>query len=230
MIKNPINPDLELWIGAIERISKAGITRLCAVHRGFSTYERTQYRNKPTWEIPIELKRRLPSLPIICDPSHICGNTDLLGQVSQTAIDLDYDGLMIEAHIDPAHAMSDAQQQLAPHALAQLLDGLVFRKENIDDVLTRTRLEELREKIDGMDSDLLNLLAARMHVAEQIGAYKKENNVTILQPARWDEIVRTRMEEGAEKNLTKDFVMKLFELVHQESIVRQSKVMNPKGR
>lgn len=226
MVKNPINPDLELWIGALERINKAGISRLCAVHRGFSTFEHSQYRNKPTWEIPIELKRRLPSLPMICDPSHICGNTELLAQVSQTAIDLDFDGLMIEAHINPAEALSDAQQQLTPPALGRLLDSLVFRKENVDDVLTRTKLEELREKIDKMDRELLTVLGDRMAVAELIGSYKKQNNITILQPARWDEIVRTRVEQGQEKNLTKDFVLKLFEIVHQESIVHQSRVMN----
>ncbi len=226
LVKNPINPDIELWIGALERINKAGITKLGAIHRGFSTFERTQYRNKPNWEIPIELKRRVPGLPIICDPSHICGRTDTLETVSQTAIDLNFDGLMIEAHINPEQALSDAKQQLTPVQTGELLDRLVFRHEAIDDVLTRTRLEELREKIDKIDHDLLDIMADRMSVAEQIGQYKKQNNITILQSSRWDEIVRTRLEEGREKQLTREFVMKLFEIIHQESIQHQSKVMN----
>lgn len=226
LVKNPINPDIELWIGALERINRAGITKLGAIHRGFSTFERTQYRNKPDWEIPIEMKRRIPGLPIICDPSHICGRTDLLQAVSQTAMDLNFDGLMIESHVRPKEALSDAKQQLTPEETGILLSHLVFRKETIDDVLTRTQLEELRERIDKIDHDVLDIMAERMSVAEQIGAYKKQNNITILQTSRWDEIVHTRLEEGQSKNLTKEFVMKLFEIIHQESIGHQSKVMN----
>lgn len=226
LVKNPINPDIELWIGALERVNKAGITKLGAIHRGFSTFERSQYRNKPNWEIPIELKRRVPGLPIICDPSHICGRTETLQSVAQTAMDLNFDGLMIEAHINPAQALSDSKQQLTPAQAGEMLNHLVFRKEAIDDVLTRSKLEELRGKIDKIDHELLDMMADRMSVAEQIGHYKKQNNITILQTSRWDEIVRTRLEEGQEKNLTREFVLKLFEIIHQESIQHQSRVMN----
>jgi chorismate mutase len=226
LVKNPVNPDLELWIGALERINKAGITKLGAIHRGFSAFERTRYRNKPNWEIPIELKRRVPGLPIICDPSHICGNTELLQAVSQTALDLNFDGLMIESHICPEKALSDAKQQLTPAGLETLLKNLVFRHESITDVLTRTKLVELREKIDKIDRDILEIMADRMSVAEEIGRYKKDNNVTILQSSRWDEIVRNRMKVGLEKNLTAEFVHRLFEIIHKESIHHQSKVMN----
>jgi chorismate mutase len=226
LVKNPVNPDLELWIGALERINKAGITRLGAIHRGFSAFERSRYRNKPNWEIPIELKRRVPGLPLICDPSHICGSTELLQAVSQTALDLNFDGLMIESHICPEKALSDAKQQLTPDALEALLTNLVFRHESIDNVLARTKLVELREKIDKIDRDILEIMADRMSVAEEIGRYKKDNNVTILQSARWDEIVRNRMKVGLEKNLTAEFVHRLFEIIHKESIHHQSKVMN----
>jgi chorismate mutase len=226
LVKNPINPDLELWIGALERINKAGITRLGAIHRGFSSFEKTRYRYKPTWEIPIELKRRVPDLPLIADPSHICGNTEFLVEISQTAIDLDFDGLMIETHINPAEAWSDARQQVTPEGLLNILDRLVFRTADVADILTANRLEELRDKIDKMDQDLLNVLADRMAVAEEIGQYKKDNNIAILQARRWDEIVKTRLKEGMEKNLTEDFVLRLFEIIHQESIAHQSRVMN----
>jgi len=226
LVKNPVNPDLELWIGALERINKAGISRLGAIHRGFSTFERSRYRNKPNWEIPIELKRRIPGLPMICDPSHMCGSTELLQPVSQTALDLNYDGLMIESHIRPAEALSDAKQQLTPAELGTMLSRLVYRHESIDDVLTRTKLVELREKIDKIDRDLLEILADRMSVADEIGQYKKDNNITILQSTRWDEIVRNRMKVGLEKNLSAGFVQKLCEIIHKESIDHQSRVMN----
>jgi chorismate mutase len=226
LVKNPVNPDLELWIGALERINKAGISRLGAIHRGFSTFERSRYRNKPNWEIPIELKRRIPGLPMICDPSHMCGSTELLQPVSQTALDLNYDGLMIESHIRPAEALSDAKQQLTPAELGMMLSRLVYRHESIDDVLTRTKLVELREKIDKIDRDLLEILADRMSVADEIGQYKKDNNITILQSTRWDEIVRNRMKVGLEKNLSAGFVQRLFEIIHKESIDHQSRVMN----
>ncbi len=226
LVKNPVNPDLELWIGALERINKAGISRLGAIHRGFSTFERSRYRNKPNWEIPIELKRRIPGLPMICDPSHMCGSTELLQPVSQTALDLNYDGLMIESHIRPAEALSDAKQQLTPAELGTMLSRLVYRHESIDDVLTRTKLVELREKIDKIDRDLLEILADRMSVADEIGQYKKDNNITILQSTRWDEIVRNRMKVGLEKNLSAGFVQRLVEIIHKESIDHQSRVMN----
>ncbi len=226
MIKNPVNTDLELWIGAIERINKAGITKIAAIHRGFSSYEKTKYRNKPHWEIPIELKRRIPELPLICDPSHICGSTDYLLSVSQTAIDLNYDGLIIESHINPKKALSDAKQQLTPEELGELLSKIIYRRVSSDDAKFLSRLEDFRDKIDHLDETLVNMLADRMDVSREIGKYKKEKNITIFQPGRWDEIVRNREKQGTEKKLTVEFVRQLFEIIHQESIHHQNKVMN----
>jgi chorismate mutase len=173
-IKNPINPELELWIGAIERIQKAGINRIAAIHRGFSSFEKSKYRNAPNWTIPIELKRRIPEVSLLCDPSHICGSRELLASVAQTALDLNYDGLMIESHPDPKHALSDQQQQLTPGALAELLRILVIRQPNVDDVIFNTLLEELRYKIDQIDNALLDTMAERMELAREIGRYKKK--------------------------------------------------------
>ena len=228
MIKNPVNPDVELWIGAIERIAKAGINKIAAIHRGFSSYEKTIYRNRPNWEIPIELKRRMPEIPIICDPSHISGKRELLLAISQVAMDLNYDGLMIETHIDPDHALSDAKQQITPAQLGELLDKLICRSHSINDTLTLRMIEGLREKMDKIDSDLLDLISKRMDVAKAIGHYKKKNNITILQAERWDEIVQSRMQTGLEKQLDKGFVKKLFEIIHQESINQQAEIMNKK--
>ncbi|MGI8893266.1 MAG: chorismate mutase [Bacteroidia bacterium] len=226
LIKNPINPDLQLWLGSIERIAKAGITKIVAVHRGFSSFENTHYRNKPNWEIPIELKRQLPQIPLICDPSHICGTTDKLQIVSQTALDLNFDGLMIETHHNPSKALSDANQQITPDQLSVLLQNLVLRKPEVGDVLMQNLLEELRDQIDNIDMDLLDVLSKRMEIARLIGKYKKENFITILQPERWAEIVRTRTYNGQIKDLTAEFVHKIFEFIHQESIHHQTMVMN----
>jgi chorismate mutase len=226
LIKNPINPDLQLWIGAIERVYKAGIDKIVAVHRGFSSFENTNYRNKPNWEIPIELKRILPQIPLLCDPSHICGTTDKLLTVSQTALDLNFDGLMIETHYDPSKALSDANQQITPQQLSELLGKLVLRNPEVEDVLMRNLLEELREQIDNIDMELLNVLSKRMEIARLIGKYKKENFITILQPERWAEIVRTRTYNGQIKDLTAEFIHKIFEFIHQESIHHQTMVMN----
>jgi chorismate mutase len=226
MIKNPINPELELWIGAIERIYKAGIDCIAAIHRGFSSYEKTKYRNAPNWQIPIELKRKLPWLPILCDPSHICGRRELIASVAQTGIDLDYDGLMIESHIAPHEALSDVEQQLTPQALGELLNGLVIRSATVDDVIFLNLLEELRDKIDKLDAEILNRMSERMQIAREIGLYKKENNITILQVERWNEILRTRLEIGINKELTRDFIVKLYALIHDESIHQQTNVMN----
>jgi chorismate mutase len=228
MIKNPINPELELWIGAMERIDKAGIQHIAGIHRGFSTYEKTKYRNVPNWQIPIELKRRYPGLPLICDPSHICGTRDLISSVSQTALDLNYDGLMIESHSNPEQALSDSQQQLTPAALKDLLENLVVRSAVIEDVIFRNLLEELREKIDGLDQDILNKVSQRMEVAREIGKYKKENNITILQVQRWNEILRTRLQFGMDHELTREFILKMYELIHDESILQQTQMMNTK--
>ena len=226
MIKNPVNPDVELWLGAIERISKAGIKEIAAIHRGFSSYEKTIYRNRPNWEVPIELKRRMPEVPLFCDPSHISGKRELLLPVSQVALDLNFDGLMIETHIDPDSALSDAKQQITPAELGVLLGKLVCRSHSIDDTLTLRMIEGLREKMDKLDFDILEMIAKRMDIAKAIGQYKKENNITILQAERWDEIVQSRMQTGMEKQLDKGFVKKLYELIHQESINQQTLIMN----
>ena len=226
MIKNPINPELELWIGAIERIYKSGINRIAAIHRGFSTFEKTKYRNVPNWQIPIELKRRMPQLPMICDPSHICGTRNLIPSVAQTALDLNYDGLMIESHTHPEKALSDPQQQLTPAALKDLLDHLVVRSAVVEDVMFLNLLEELRDKIDRIDESILNRISERMEVAREIGKYKKENNITILQVERWNEILRTRLQFGMDHELTKEFILKMYELIHDESILQQTQMMN----
>lgn len=225
LVKNPINADLDLWIGAIERIQKAGITKIGAVHRGFSSSDKSQYRNKPMWELPIELKRRMPGIPMICDPSHICGATNLLPAVAQNALDLDYQGLMIETHCNPAAALSDAKQQITPSELSNLLDKLVIRSSTIDDRTFLSKLEDLRDRIDELDTKLLSLLANRMEIVRAIGESKKKNGVTILQNIRWNEIVQKRTKQGEEKQLTADFVMKIFESIHQESIHHQKQVM-----
>jgi chorismate mutase len=191
-VKNPINPDLELWVGAFERLNSAGVTKLAAVHRGFASYGNSKYRNEPQWQIPIELKRRFPDLPIICDPSHICGNRDGLASVSQRALDLDFDGLMLESHIDPDEAWSDKKQQVTPAALRTLIDGLVFRHPDPEDPEITHNLESLRNEINEIDDDLLQLLSTRMKVAERIGAYKKQNEITILQTGRWNDIIECK--------------------------------------
>lgn len=228
LVKNPVNPDLELWIGALERLNQAGITQIAAIHRGFSSYEQTKYRNKPNWEIPIELKRRIPELPILCDPSHICGSTELLLSVSQNAMDLNFNGLMLESHTNPKRAWSDAKQQLTPQELGELLNKIILRKASVDDLVTMSTLEDLRDKIDEMDDEIITIIANRMKLAESIGKCKKEKNITILQSKRWDKIVKSRLKTGTEKNLTKEFILKLFEIIHQESIYHQSLIMNMK--
>lgn len=228
MIKNPINPDIELWIGAIERIYNIGIKKIIAVHRGFSSFEKSIYRNKPNWEIPIELKRRFPNLPLICDPSHICGNTENIPSICQKAIDMSFDGLMVEVHPNPEEALSDKAQQVTPEDFENLLNKLILRKPTTDDILVLNTLEKLREHIDKIDFNLLELLAKRMSVVEKIGQFKKENNITILQPERWNEIVLTRTGDGETKELSRKLVLKIFELIHDESIRKQTEIMNKK--
>jgi chorismate mutase len=226
LVKNPINPDLELWIGAIERIARAGITRLGAIHRGFSTYEKTIYRNQPNWQLPIELRRRIPDLPIICDPSHISGSRQYLYEISQKAMDLNFDGLMLESHIDPDKALSDAAQQLTPNDLKELLSRLILRSPVTSDPRLLDILGELRQQIDVFDDALIDILEKRMKIAETIGQYKKENNITILQTTRWDEIIRKVMIHGQEKGLSSEVIDTIFKAIHQESINHQMKVMN----
>jgi chorismate mutase len=225
MIKNPLHPDLKLWIGAIERVNQAGIRKIVAIHRGFYTYEKTPYRNIPMWEVPIELKRVVPKLPVITDPSHICGNRDLLQNVAQKALDLAMDGLMIEAHINPDKALTDAAQQLTPAALRQLLEQLVLRKEFGSEDFENL-LEKLRFEIDTIDEELLTVLARRVKKIEEIGYYKKENNITVLQMDRLRQMMISRMRKGKELGLDAVFVLKLLQLVHKDSIQIQTAIMN----
>ena len=225
-VKNPINPDIELWMGAIERVAKAGIKRLGAIHRGFSSYEKTTYRNQPNWQIPIELRRRIPDLPIICDPSHISGSREYLYEISQKAMDLNFDGLMIESHINPDKALSDASQQLTPNDLKELLSRLILRNASTTDPKLLDVLGELRQQIDVYDDHLIDLIEQRMKVSETIGQYKKENNITILQTVRWDEVVKKAMKKGLAKGLSPELIDIIFKAIHQESINRQMKVMN----
>lgn len=225
LIKNPVNPDIELWIGALERINEAGITRIGAIHRGFSSYDKSMYRNNPHWQIPIELRRRIPNLPMICDPSHIAGRRDLIQDISQRAMDLNYDGLIIESHCTPDEAWSDAKQQVTPNELGCILNRLVLRHASVDkdDAFT---LEELRAQIDKYDDEILDVFEKRMGIAEQIGKFKKDHNITILQTSRWDTILKKRTAMGLLKGLSSDFVEKIFSAIHQESINHQTKVMN----
>ncbi|WP_341835146.1 chorismate mutase [Chitinophaga pollutisoli] len=226
LIKNPINPDLELWIGAVERIQKAGIKKVGLIHRGFSSYGNTEYRNAPMWHLAIELKRRHPELPMICDPSHISGRRDILQAVAQEAIDLDYDGLMLETHVDPDNAWSDAKQQITPEKFGEMLDNITWKHERSENKEFNTALEKLRNQINGIDDEILLLLGNRMKIAEKIGQYKKENNITILQTNRWNEILERAIRAGEKLGLSKEFILKYFDAVHLESINRQNKVMN----
>jgi len=228
MIKNPVNPDLKLWLGAIERINNAGINKIIAVHRGFYSYECTPYRNAPIWEIPIELMRLCPDLPIICDPSHISGNTFLISSISQKALDLDMDGVMIESHIDPSSALSDKEQQLTPTELKNLFDQLVIRTNTTNNSEFINKLEELRFEIDKIDAELIQLLSKRMNIIEQIGEYKKENNITILQIKRWNNIVHESIEMGSKLGLDKEFLLSILRLIHEESIQKQTEIFKRK--
>lgn len=226
LVKNPVNPDLELWIGAIERLNKAGIRKLGAIHRGFSGYEKSIYRNHPNWEIPIELKRLLPDMLLVADPSHISGNRLLVPETAQVALDLDFDGLMIETHCDPENAWSDARQQITPASLAELLQNLIYRRPQTDDVVFNARLEALRRDIDGVDAALLDLLAKRLALTSEVGAVKKDNDITILQPQRWAEIVETRLQQSGNLGMDPTFVTRLLQLLHQESINTQVKMFH----
>ena len=226
LIKNPVNPDLELWTGAIERIGKSGITNIGMIHRGFSSYGNTEYRNAPMWQLPIEMKRRFQGMLLICDPSHICGNRRMLQEVAQKSIDLDFDGLMIESHINPDQAWSDAAQQVTPERLNEILNALVWRSGYTADVLFTTALARLREQIDQLDDELMALLCQRMKLAEQIGLYKKENNMTILQTERWNNILERAFGKGEQLGLSHEFINRYFNAVHMESIHHQNKIMN----
>jgi len=226
MIKNPVNPDLALWLGAIERIHKAGISKIAAIHRGFSSLHESKYRNPPTWQIPLELKRIFPHLPLLCDPSHIAGVRDLVQKVSQKALDLNYEGLMIETHITPDKAWSDAKQQVTPQRLAEMIDSFQVRRQSTNDVEFNSFLEQTRKKIDEVDREIIEILAARMTLVEQIGDYKRENNVSIFQIERWNEIFRTRPQWAEKMGLSKDFIQEIYKLIHVESIRKQTEVMS----
>lgn len=225
-VKNPVNPDVDLWVGALERLNGVGVKRLGAILRGFSSFDKGPFRNVPMWDLAIELKTRVPGLPILCDPSHICGNRELIPLVSQKAYDLDLDGLMIESHINPDEALSDAKQQLTPAAVRQLLADLVVRTATIDDPAFRDSLVRFREQIDRLDEEIMQKMAARMRISHQIGEYKRENNVTILQVNRWEEIIRTRSGLGVAMGLDEGFTRDLLRLIHHESIEVQEKAMN----
>jgi len=226
LIKNPINPDLELWVGAVERVAKAGIDQIGLIHRGFSNYGNTEYRNAPMWHLAIEMKRRHQNLMMICDPSHICGRRDILQDVAQKSIDLDFDGLIIESHIDPDNAWSDAKQQVTPERLADMLAELQWRTETSNEANFLSALEKLREQINHIDDELMQLLGQRMKIADKIGEYKRENNITILQTNRWNEILQKAIAKGDKLGLTDDFITKYFDAVHMESINHQNKIMN----
>lgn len=226
MVKNPIHADLQLWIGGIERIYNAGISQIAAIHRGFHFYGKTKYRNKPMWQLPIELRTLFPDLPIICDPSHISGNRELIQAVSQKALDLGMNGLMIESHFNPEIALSDAEQQLKPAQLGEMISNLVIRKPNADNTIVIDKLAELRNMIDEVDDELMNVLRKRMQIIEEIGKYKKEHHITIFQLARWQEILRTRGQWADKMNLSRQHVEKLCQLLHEESIRIQNDLMN----
>ena len=228
MIKNPVHPDVHLWLGAIERFQKAGIRKLAAVHRGFYFFHKSPFRNAPMWEIPIALKSELPSIPIICDPSHISGQRALIGDISQKALDLEMEGLMIESHLHPEKALSDSQQQLTPEALFHLLDQLQIRQKS--NRIANNKLEELRAEIDKIDAELLHVLARRMEIIDQIGLYKKHNNITILQLKRWRNIIAERLQMGTEYGLYDEFLHKLLQIVHEESIRRQAEIFKDKQK
>ncbi|RIA10656.1 3-deoxy-D-arabinoheptulosonate-7-phosphate synthase [Flavobacteriaceae bacterium MAR_2010_72] len=226
LVKNPVNPDLPLWLGAIERLASADIKKLGVIHRGFSTYEKTKYRNNPEWQLPIELQTKFPDLPLINDPSHITGKREMIFDVSQTALDLNFDGLMIETHNNPDKAWSDAAQQVTPKALVQIMKDLKIRKETDPEAEYNTSLNNLRAQIDVIDNQIIEVLGKRMKVADSIGLLKKQKNVAVLQSKRWNEILGKMVLEGEEKGLSEEFILKMFKAIHQESINHQEKIIN----
>ncbi|MFB0903282.1 MAG: bifunctional 3-deoxy-7-phosphoheptulonate synthase/chorismate mutase type II [Nonlabens sp.] len=226
LVKNPVNPDLALWIGAVERLHTANIKKLGVIHRGFSTYSKSKYRNNPEWQIAVDFQTRYPDIPLICDPSHITGKRDMILEVSQTALDLNYDGLMIESHYDPDNAWSDAAQQVTPKALMNIFKDLRIRKEQDDEAGYQSQLKVLRAQIDVIDNSIIETLGKRMKTADAIGALKKERNVAVLQSKRWNEILGKMILAGEEEGLSEEFILRVFKAVHQESIVHQEKVMN----
>lgn len=222
LVKNPVNPDIELWIGALERINQSGVERIAAIHRGFSSFDKKIYRNLPMWQIPIELRRRIPNLPIFCDPSHIGGRRELVAPLCQQAMDLGFDGLIVESHCDPDNAWSDAKQQVTPEVLDYILSLLVIRDEKV----TTEGIKELRKQIDELDNDLMELLSKRMRVCREIGQYKKEHNMTVLQTSRYNEILDKRGAQGSLCGMDPSFIKEVFEAIHEESVRQQIEVIN----
>ncbi|MCK4765688.1 MAG: bifunctional 3-deoxy-7-phosphoheptulonate synthase/chorismate mutase type II [Candidatus Aminicenantes bacterium] len=225
LVKNPINPDIELWDGALERMNRMGIKKLAAIHRGFSTYETSKFRNQPIWRIPIEMKRRNPEVPMLCDPSHICGNRELLLSVAQNAMDLLFDGLMLEVHFDPAQALSDAKQQLTPDAYNRLINKLKIKKVSSESTDYKQHIESLRNDIDEIDHQLLKLLAQRMNNAKKIAFHKMKNDISLFQPERWEKIMESRVKDGLGQGLSEDFVSRLYQFIHEESLREQEQVL-----
>lgn len=226
LIKNPVNPDLDLWIGAFERLQAQNIKNLGAIHRGFSTYKKTQYRNNPQWQVALDFKDQMPDIPLICDPSHICGNRAGIFNVAQQAFNFEYDGLMIETHNNPDEAWSDAKQQIIPEKLNEILQALELRKSDDHDALYNSQLNHLRNEIDETDQSIIDSIAQRMKIAAQIGELKKERNVAVFQPERWKEIHENAIKQGKKYNLSEEFINKLIKAIHQESIAHQNNIIN----
>lgn len=226
LVKNPVNPDLSLWLGAVERLHAANIKKLGVIHRGFSTYEKTKYRNIPEWQLAIELQSKFPDLPLINDPSHITGKRDMIFDVSQTALDLNFDGLMIETHNDPDKAWSDAAQQVTPKRLVQIMSDLRIRKETDEEAEYNSELNNLRTQIDIFDNQLIDTLGKRMKISDRIGELKKRKNVAVLQTNRWNSILGKMILEGESHGLSEEFVLRMFKAIHQESINHQEKIIN----
>jgi len=228
-VKNPMNPDLALWMGALERLNRVGIKKLVGIHRGFSPFQETKYRNYPGWKTYIELRRELPNLPIICDPSHIAGQREYLYEVSQKAFDMGFEGLIIESHIDPSCALSDKEQQLTPSDLKLLLDKLVIRNQHSNNTEYETQLDLLRSRIDALDSELIETLSARSEIVKQIAMYKKNNNVMALQIDRWTKMMNSRVAMGTKMNLDPVFIKILFQLIHEDSVRAQTELIDSEG-
>ena len=228
MIKNPIHPDLQLWIGAIERIKQSGVKNIAAIHRGFHTSEKNTFRNTPMWQLPMELKVQFPDLPILCDPSHICGRRDLIFDIAQNALDIGMNGLMIETHISPDTALSDKDQQLSPAQLNEVLNNLQVKAKSTANPVFNQQLDNLRKDIDAIDREIINLVKTRLNLVEQIAAEKKNTHVTAFQLERWINIIKSRGEWATEKDLTREFIEKLYQLIHEESIRAQIEILNSK--
>jgi chorismate mutase len=226
MVKNPLSPDIELWLGALERLSSAGLSRLAGILRGFTPYGKSRYRNIPKWELAIELRRRIPSLPVFCDPSHMTGQASLVPIEAQRALDMNMSGLMIEVHCDPSSALTDKEQQLNPHEFSDLLKSLVFRKPSSDDTGYLSHIEELRDQIDSIDYQIIDLISQRMKVSEKIGEYKWLSNVSVFQLERWIKILNTRLDRAEEEDLDRSFMESVLQTIHEESIRRQAEVMD----